>query len=611
MVFALRRNRPWRRAVVLAAAVASTVALATWSSVPAEAADADVSAPLVGQDGPAVGGAINSGYLMAADSGAVVGFGTADKGSASDLELRRPIVDIAGTPSGNGYWLVASDGGLFSFGDAGYFGSTGSLRLNQPIVGMAASPSGQGYWMVASDGGIFTYGDAPFFGSTGAVVLNKPIAGMAATQTGGGYWLVATDGGVFTFGDATFKGATPTGKFDGRIIGILPQGGDVRGPALRHLSFGPRQVDTSSGDAEIRFRVNLTDDLSGVIGGGCPTIGFRAPNRTIVQVFFCRPDSGDARDGIYKSVMRVPQNSPKGVWTLDFVQIGDGVGNLTSVNGTTMAQAGYPTTFEQVGAGDSEAPHIRALSVSPSTIDTSTGSAQVTVRARFTDDHSGLMTNGTQVRFTGDGGGAPLDVVFWSARLVSGDVRDGTWETTLAVPANSAAGYYRFDSALLTDMANNTVYRFAREVGDFSAGFRQVGAGDTTPPRLEFLDYGPRILDTSQQAATFIFTARISDTGAGAATTADDRYDSTATFTSATGQTVNAYLGWSNFISGDHHDATYRTTVTVPLHSEQGTWTLTQVHLGDVVGNQTNIATSALAAAGYPTTFEVVRTASN
>ena len=37
-----------------------------------------------------------------------------------------------------------------------------------PVVGMAATPSGHGYWLVASDGGIFSFGDAPFYGSTGA-----------------------------------------------------------------------------------------------------------------------------------------------------------------------------------------------------------------------------------------------------------------------------------------------------------------------------------------------------------------------------------------------------------------------------------------------------------
>jgi hypothetical protein len=39
------------------------------------------------------------------------------------------------------------------------------MALNKPIVGMAATPDGMGYWLVASDGGIFAYGDAGFFGS--------------------------------------------------------------------------------------------------------------------------------------------------------------------------------------------------------------------------------------------------------------------------------------------------------------------------------------------------------------------------------------------------------------------------------------------------------------
>ena len=42
-----------------------------------------------------------------------------------------------------------------------------ALRLNKPIVGMASTPDGRGYWMVAADGGIFSFGDAPFFGSMG------------------------------------------------------------------------------------------------------------------------------------------------------------------------------------------------------------------------------------------------------------------------------------------------------------------------------------------------------------------------------------------------------------------------------------------------------------
>jgi len=128
-------------------------------------------------------------------------------GTPGASALNQPIVGMAPTPSGQGYWLVAGDGGIFTFGDAGFHGSTGGLRLNQPIVGMAPTPSGQGYWLVAKDGGIFTFGDAGFHGSTGGLRLNQPIVGMAPTPSGQGYWLVAKDGGIFTFGDAGFHGA--------------------------------------------------------------------------------------------------------------------------------------------------------------------------------------------------------------------------------------------------------------------------------------------------------------------------------------------------------------------------------------------------------------------
>lgn len=124
-----------------------------------------------------------------------------------NTRLNHPVVGIAASPTGGGYWLVAGDGGVFAFGDASFFGSTGSLRLNEPIVGMAATPTGKGYWLVARDGGVFTFGDAPFVGSTGGMRLNQPVTGMAATPSGQGYWLVAGDGGVFAFGDASYYGS--------------------------------------------------------------------------------------------------------------------------------------------------------------------------------------------------------------------------------------------------------------------------------------------------------------------------------------------------------------------------------------------------------------------
>jgi len=179
----------------------------------------NLNQPIVGMAPTPSGG----GYWMVASDGGIFSFGDAQfYGSTGAIHLNKPIVGIAATPDGKGYWMVASDGGIFSFGDAQFYGSTGAIHLNKPIVGMASTPDGKGYWLVASDGGIFTFGDAAFYGSTGAIHLNKPIVGMASTSDGLGYWLVASDGGIFTFGDAQFYGSTGSLKLNSPIVGMTP-----------------------------------------------------------------------------------------------------------------------------------------------------------------------------------------------------------------------------------------------------------------------------------------------------------------------------------------------------------------------------------------------------
>jgi hypothetical protein len=181
--------------------------------------DVDLPAPIIGIAASPSG----EGYWQVGGDGGVRNFGDAGfHGSMAGKPLTRPVVGMAPTPTGRGYWLVASDGGIFTFGDAGFHGSTGAMHLNQPIVGMASTPSGRGYWLVGSDGGIFTFGDAAFRGSTGGMRLNRPIVAMAPTASGGGYWLVATDGGIFNFGDAPFRGSAGATPLTDPVVGMSP-----------------------------------------------------------------------------------------------------------------------------------------------------------------------------------------------------------------------------------------------------------------------------------------------------------------------------------------------------------------------------------------------------
>ena len=61
---------------------------------------------------------------------------------------------------------MASDGRISA---AATPASTGRLGapLNRPVVGMADTPVGGGYWLVESDGAVFNYGDAGFCWSAG------------------------------------------------------------------------------------------------------------------------------------------------------------------------------------------------------------------------------------------------------------------------------------------------------------------------------------------------------------------------------------------------------------------------------------------------------------
>jgi hypothetical protein len=142
-----------------------------------------------------------------------------DLGPRDSLPLASPVVGLAATPRGEGYWLVASDGGVFAFGDAVFHGSVAELALAAPVVGIAATPTGEGYWLVASDGGVFAFGDAAYDGSPHDYGVDEATVGLAPSADGDGYYVVGRSGGVFAFGGAAYRGAA-SALFAPRVVGI-------------------------------------------------------------------------------------------------------------------------------------------------------------------------------------------------------------------------------------------------------------------------------------------------------------------------------------------------------------------------------------------------------
>ena len=143
--------------------------------------------------------------------------------------LNAPVVGDGPDARRGRLLAVASDGGIFSFGDARFYGSTGAMRLNRPVIGMAATPTGRGYWLVGFRRGDLHLRRRPVlrFDGCGAPATSRSSA-WRRTPDGRGYWLVAADGGIFTFGDARFYGSTGRSGWPSRSSG-WSRTGDGRG----------------------------------------------------------------------------------------------------------------------------------------------------------------------------------------------------------------------------------------------------------------------------------------------------------------------------------------------------------------------------------------------
>ena len=189
--------------------------------------------------------------------------------------LNKPIVGMAPTPDGKGYWLVASDGGIFTFGDAGFFGSTGQPRAQQARRRHGAHPRRQrllagglrrrhlqlrrhhvlrltrgrrrrarrwsawprrrvdaGYWMLEANGTVQGLRGARNAASAAplrpaSASAKSPMTAIIPSADGQGYSLVDSSGQAFTFGDAPYFGdvASTVPGYSGRVVGIAASPG--------------------------------------------------------------------------------------------------------------------------------------------------------------------------------------------------------------------------------------------------------------------------------------------------------------------------------------------------------------------------------------------------
>lgn len=207
----------------------------------------------------------DNGYIVATANGAAFGFGSlSSSGGPGGGVLAAPIVGIAATPDGLGYFEAGANGTVYNFGNAGFYGSA-TIGAGSRVVGIAATSDGLGYWLVTNKGAVYAFGDAHYRGGVSGVTdvvgiaptldnlgyyiaeangkvtalgnavfhgdmfgihLNKPVVGVAVNAVNDGYWLVGGDGGIFAFGGAGFYGSMIGHHLNGAAVGMAgtPEG---------------------------------------------------------------------------------------------------------------------------------------------------------------------------------------------------------------------------------------------------------------------------------------------------------------------------------------------------------------------------------------------------
>lgn len=139
-------------------------------------------------------------YGSGAPSGPIPVTYTSDQVNALRwLYRRHGMLDTV--PGGNGFIVARPDGAVDSYEGAPNFGSMSGQKMNAPVVGVAFTHTGKGYWLLGEDGGVFSFGDATYHGPAPRLLkqwniglgTNSPLVGIRRGPAGNGDYVVVSD----------------------------------------------------------------------------------------------------------------------------------------------------------------------------------------------------------------------------------------------------------------------------------------------------------------------------------------------------------------------------------------------------------------------------------
>ncbi|WP_035602764.1 hypothetical protein [Haloferula sp. BvORR071] len=250
-----------------------------------------------------------------------------------------------------------------------------------------------------------------------------------------------------------------------------PGDGDPDVPLLQDISVTPGTVDITNGTTTTTVTLQVTDSVKGFSYG--EAIVYNPDENRTGYVLFESPDrvSGDKFNGIYEVQVPIPAYGKPGTWTIG-VRLTDEGGNSKEYPYDVAYPVDIDPSFHVVNSGavDLTTPVITSIDISPGTVNTSGGPAQVQVTVSIGDDLSGVLEAYAYFFDPADVFQNDLFVNISDYRL-SGNDSAGVYQFTKTLPQGSAPGQWRV-AVFLRDKAGNAVY-----YGQDAAPYPEAGDG--------------------------------------------------------------------------------------------------------------------------------------
>lgn len=232
---------------------------------------------------------------------------------------------------------------------------------------------------------------------------------------------------------------------------------DTAPPAITSFICSSSSVDVTSGSKTIQISANATDNLSGTQYISCI---FYSPSRNKSLSTALYRTSGSALNGTYTGTITVPRYTEAGSWNLVNTVAYDMASNSQLYLSPLFHQiiespsltipSSFQSTLQITSNPDTTPPVITSFTISPGTVDVTTGSKTVTITATVTDDLAGLDYIGCYFYSP-----SRLRNLSTSLALTAGTNQNGTFSGTVNVPQYMEGGTWKLDQVWVQDTASN------------------------------------------------------------------------------------------------------------------------------------------------------------